>query len=189
MAEGGDGKKPVFGQRYLTEPDKVFQHNAWDHIQWEEDHKKQAEEKVLKNSMEKLSLQKQVELQDSASRNWDSFYSQHQNKFFKDRHWLFTEFPELLGNQGVLTSVFEVGCGAGNTVFPILQTSRSDVFVHCCDFSSTAVELVKNNPLFDSAHCSAFVHDIGSDKTLPIPPNSIDYVVLIFVLSALPPDR
>ena len=30
-----------------------------DHIQWEEDHKKQAEEKVLKNSMEKLSLQKQ----------------------------------------------------------------------------------------------------------------------------------
>lgn len=59
MAEGGDGKKPVFGQRYLTEPDKVFQHNAWDHIQWEEDHKKQAEEKVLKNSMEKLSLQKQ----------------------------------------------------------------------------------------------------------------------------------
>ena len=60
----------------------------------------------------------------SASANWDSFYAQHQNKFFKDRHWLFTEFPELLGNKDTPISVLEIGCGAGNTVFPILQRAR-----------------------------------------------------------------
>ena len=36
----------------------------------------------------------------------------------------------------------QVGCGAGNAVFPLIAT-YPDVFVHACDFSQRAVNLVK----------------------------------------------
>ncbi|KAL2295124.1 hypothetical protein Nmel_018277 [Mimus melanotis] len=201
----------------------------------------------------------------NAKKYWDDFYKIHENGFFKDRHWLFTEFPELapnrnssqngdsvhgysnteefsnegLGNCGnghcsletrtesqldLIKSlpgghteelaaekdtelsqsdgdypgsaasyrILEVGCGAGNTVFPILQTNNSDpgLFVYCCDFSTTAVDLVQNNAEYDTSRCFAFVHDLCNDQSpFPMPEESLDIVILIFVLSAILPEK
>lgn len=36
----------------------------------------------------------------------------------------------------------QVGCGAGNTIFPLIAT-YPNVFVHACDFSPRAVDLIK----------------------------------------------
>lgn len=95
-----------------------------------------------------------------AAKFWDAFYAKNQNNFFKDRHWLDVEFPEIFRDMqpGKRTTIMEVGCGAGNTVFPLLESRKTDdIFVYACDFSATAIDVVKSSPSYDTSRCEAFV--------------------------------
>ncbi|XP_006760708.1 PREDICTED: methyltransferase-like protein 8 isoform X2 [Myotis davidii] len=88
--------------------------------------------------------------------------------------------------------ILEVGCGAGNSVFPILNTLQNapESFLYCCDFASGAVELVKSHPTYRAAQCCAFVHDVCEDGLpYPFPDGILDVVLLVFVLSSIHPDR
>ncbi|XP_045726539.1 tRNA N(3)-methylcytidine methyltransferase METTL2A isoform X1 [Mirounga angustirostris] len=256
-------KRQQFGSRFLNDPARVFHHNAWDNVEWSEEQAAAAERKVRENSTQRVCQEKQVDYEVNAYKYWNEFYKIHENRFFKDRHWLFTEFPELapspdqndfndwlsenkrsevpegrskedgpglkieeqhmcssdsLGHktqmppvEGDVTQklsrleicadefpgssatyrILEVGCGVGNTVFPILQTNRDPgLFVYCCDFSSTAVELVQTDSAYDPCRCFAFVHDLcDEDTSYPVPGESLDIIILIFVLSAVVPDK
>ncbi|NXF83246.1 METL2 protein, partial [Sclerurus mexicanus] len=88
--------------------------------------------------------------------------------------------------------ILEVGCGAGNSVFPILKVlcTTPGTFLYCCDFASGAVELVKSHSSYNSAWCSAFVHDVCDDALpYPFPDEILDVILLVFVLSTIHPDR
>ncbi|XP_058247534.1 mRNA N(3)-methylcytidine methyltransferase METTL8 [Hemibagrus wyckioides] len=241
------GRPPApLGGRILTNPKDIFHHNMWDHVQWSPEEMEKARQKAEENSREQIPLEEQVRYDRDANKYWDRFYDMHQNKFFKNRQWLFTEFPELLP-QGCDTSrtpegqeasvpacpelrktlhsrtdsqqgdspfpshdvlretqqhnafpgqhasfrILEVGCGVGNSVFPIINTIRgSDAFLYCFDFSSRAIQLVREHPDYDPTVCHAFVHDICDDVAVfPFPQGSLDVIAVVFVLSSIHPER
>ncbi|XP_050196165.1 tRNA N(3)-methylcytidine methyltransferase METTL8, mitochondrial isoform X3 [Myiozetetes cayanensis] len=263
------------GSRILTDPSKVFEHNMWDHMQWSQEEEESAKKKAAENSLVKVEWEDQDKYEREASKYWNEFYKTHKNNFFKDRNWLFLEFPEILPEEkrqelrreerssehrkinstnrfshknemfdegekywkknygggstavqgyvynktqaetpsenpqgkncgeelGRLESfpgsdatyrILEVGCGAGNSVFPILEVlcNTPGTFLYCCDFASGAVELVKSHSSYNSAWCSAFVHDVCDDALpYPFPDEILDVILLVFVLSTIHPDR
>jgi len=204
MVDFIDQKRPQFGNRFLVNEDDVFEHNAWDDVQWDEAQENEAKKKVSANSEVKLSSEEVEKFEFNADKYWDKFYGIHSNRFFKDRHWLFTEFPELNFNNAEKPEadhettepttnkvLLEVGCGVGNTIFPILQYSKNlNVFVYGCDFSQHAVEILKENPEYDTNRSQAFVLDVTSENwEVPFEESSLDIVVLIFVLSAIQPNK
>ncbi|XP_027330710.1 uncharacterized protein LOC113846524 isoform X2 [Abrus precatorius] len=123
-----------------------------------------------------------------AKRYWDVFYKRHKDRFFKDRHYLDKEWGDYFSVRGRKV-ILEAGCGAGNTIFPVIA-SYPDAFVYACDFSPRAIELVKTHEDFKESHVSAFVFDLTADDLCKeILPSSIDIVTMIFMLSAVSPEK
>ncbi|XP_072086372.1 uncharacterized protein [Arachis hypogaea] len=74
--------------------------------------------------------------------------------------------------------ILEVGCGAENTIFPVIA-SYPDAFVYACDFSPRAIELVKTHEDFKESRVRAFVSDlIVDDLCKEILPSSVDIVTM-----------
>ncbi|KAM9344091.1 tRNA N(3)-cytidine methyltransferase METTL8, mitochondrial isoform 2-T4 [Pholidichthys leucotaenia] len=228
LKSSGGRPSASLGSRILTNPDDIFQHNMWDHVQWTEEDRENAFQKAKENSSVRLPLKEQDKFDTAASQYWDKFYETHQTKFFKDRrapgvdtesgHHQLTDplhhhrhtdafhFQECcqevaaekhetdnasFPGQLVSFRILEVGCGVGNSVFPILDNIReTDSFLYCCDFSPQAIQLVKGHPHYDDSVCHAFVHDICDEtSSFPFPPQSLDVILAVFVLSSIHPQR
>lgn len=153
----------------------------------------------------KIVLMQNVErYNDRPEHYWNQFYNKNNVNFFKNRKWLQQEFPilaEVTQADSPPTTILEVGAGAGNTAFPILQQNQNPgLKLVACDFSRKAVELIQNNPLYKTedlvGSIEASVWDVASlpdeetgNARLPagIAPGSADVVILVFVFSALEP--
>lgn len=146
----------------------------------------------LLNDKVMLSEFKQNKLENDAKKNWDLFYKRNKTNFFKDRHWTKREFEELTENASpneTKPSLLEVGCGVGNFIFPLIQEG-TDFFINACDFSPRAIEYLKENKLYNETTCHAFVCDITREElSNHIPLESVNIATMIFVLSAIHPDK
>lgn len=189
----------TFGQRYLTNDEEVFSHNAWDHVEWGEEQVNEALEKISKQYDAPVSEFDKKIYNAKPAKFWDIFYKNNRENFFKDRKWLQIEFPllyEVSSKEYTKpVKILEIGCGAGNTMFPVLrQNENPELEIVGVDFSKVAVDLVKQSTDFaeHSKNAGAYVWDLANEtETLPgnIEPHSVDIIVMIFVFSALAPSQ
>lgn len=125
-----------------------------------------------------------------AKKYWDVFYRKHKDKFFKDRHYFDKEWGHhFKTEEGETLAVLEVGCGAGNSIYPLVST-YPNIFVYACDFSPRAIDLVKAHKDFSLDRINPFVCDLTEQNLSDaLPSSSVDIVTMVFVLSAIAPEK
>ena len=83
----------------------------------------------------------------------------------------------------------DLGCGVGNAFFPLIEHfGMPPLRVQCCDFAKNAVKLVMENILYNADYISASTCDLVNEP-IPFPPQTAQFAVLIFVLSAISPEN
>ncbi|KAL8950112.1 MAG: hypothetical protein Q9222_003839, partial [Ikaeria aurantiellina] len=188
-----------FGSRFLLPDDDPYEFNAWDHVEPASDDLEKIEAKIMAQKSSPVSPFDAHRFNTTPAKWWNRFYAHNTSNFFKDRKWLFQEFP-------VLTSVtragagpkcvLEVGAGAGNTCFPVLRSNRNrELRVWACDFSSKAIDVIRTSEAYEEhrEHLRAEVWDLASPPPNNLPAGleegAVDVILMIFVFSALHPSQ
>ncbi|RKO98126.1 hypothetical protein CXG81DRAFT_13361 [Caulochytrium protostelioides] len=195
--------RPSFGSRRLVDKAAVWENNAWDHVTWEAEEEAAARAVVAQQAQAAVPAGRQAELEQTAADQWNAFYGRNGVNFFKDRQWLANEFPEIFDSDAapagqaasdaappiVTKRILEIGCGVGNTIFPILERNQDPgLHVYATDYSATAISLLKEHALYKPSRCTACVFDVTSPDIPPcLKPGSMDIIICIFVLSAISP--
>ncbi|KAG0645220.1 tRNA methyltransferase [Hyphodiscus hymeniophilus] len=184
-----------FGSRYLSDEANVFEFNAWDHVETDDTYKEYAELQYAKQREAPVSDFDKTRFNSDPAKWWNNFYKNNTANFFKDRKWLQQEFPilsRITSADSPPTILLEVGAGAGNTAFPILKHNQNpQLKIHACDFSKKAVEVIRQNELYDNGvNIQADVWDVAGEDLPPgLGDESVDVVVMIFIFSALSPSQ
>ncbi|KAI9458141.1 S-adenosyl-L-methionine-dependent methyltransferase [Lactarius psammicola] len=185
---------PPFGSRNSAD---VWSQNAWDHVPSPPDQHATIAASLARQRAAPVPHLDKHKYNAKPAKHWDNFYKTNASNFFKNRKWLHLEFPELVAAAELSAgprTVVEVGCGAGNAIFPLLEQNRNpELRIHAFDYSSHAIKLVQHNTLYTSPPCgtiTASVWDLSSVSPPPdLMPRSADILVLVFVLSALHPSE
>jgi len=190
--DSGDPAKPV---NVLDDPDQL-----WTEDDWNGDKEKEALGRIDKQGPDapKFWTNKYI---DKAPQYWKAFYNRNKDNFYKDRHYLHIVFPDLApapapeegerekADTRILPPLrlLEVGCGVGNAVFPLIEINPR-LHAHAFDCASSAVDLVHEHIASAALgdRLSASVCDLVREEA-PVPPGSMDFVLCMYVLSAIAP--
>jgi methyltransferase-like protein 6 len=140
--------------------------------------------KLIMKTLQEMNDFQKSKTRQQIKKSWDIFYKRNTTNFFKDRHWLMSEFIELQ-NLTEKKTVLEIGCGVGNLVLPLLELNLP-LEISCCDFSPVAIQLLQQK----STLVNSFVCDF-TFLTIPeeLVDKQFDFLTMIFMLSAIEFDK
>ena len=164
---------------------------------WDEERKAAALDMIEKQGQD-LAPFWQDKYKAEAAKFWHQFYKRNTDNFYKDRHYLHLEFPELLQKQDSSicaenrVQLLEVGCGVGNAVVPLLDINPN-LYVNAIDFARSAIEILRQHKAVTQfpGRLLANVCNVIAD-TLPLPSavfGQLDMVLCMFVISAISPEH
>jgi len=187
VVEGRGARKGV--SSVLDDPNLLWMEDDWD-----DERENEAIERIAKQGPDapEFWTNKYIE---KAPTYWKEFYKRNTTNFYKDRHYLHVVYPDLAPAQGsegqeaadTPLHLLEVGCGVGNAVFPLLEIN-SRLRVHAFDCASSAVDLVRQHIASIKAEerMDVSVCDLVRE-TPPVGLGSMDFVLCMYVLSAIAP--
>jgi len=140
----------------------------WEEDEWTAQDEEQAE-RLLQASREKCSLRHHATTNKEDEQAWNKFYSQHQTRFFNDRHYLHKAFPEEFcvpetetNNDGGSTNhrtLVEIGCGVGNLLLPLLEDNNNIDNTDDKEVSNKKSENIDKNSALASANNNMPIHE------------------------------
>ena len=148
---------------------------------------------VINNQKDVVSSKVYDAHEENARKFWDIFYKRNTTNFYKDRNYIDREFalPDLVrklkASKKRRLSLLEAGCGVGNTLFPIMEAFQKDVKMLGFDFSDNAIKFIKKDPRYKTEDIEVEVRDLVKDDLKEY--KGIDFVTLVFVLSAISPEN
>ncbi|EGR28080.1 methyltransferase like 6, putative, partial [Ichthyophthirius multifiliis] len=161
--------------------------------QWNDELEQKAKE-MISQDMNLLEEEQYQKIDKQNNIQWNKFYKHHKLGFFHNRHYLYKEFQELVAmnnpeNKENSFIMCELGCGVGDTIYPLMPQYPTIKKFYASDFSQKAIEWVKKAPSYDPEKIIATIQDLVND---PFPVEfypAADIVTLIFVLSAIAPEN
>lgn len=178
-----EGPAPFVGD-ILEQPDLLWTEDTWN------SEKEEMARQRIQQQGSNVSTYWKTHYEEQAGRYWHQFYQRNQDHFYKDRHYLHIVFPELASRPPAgedRLTLLEVGCGVGNAALPLLDVNP-DLHITAVDFAKSAVQILQRHlksGCVPAAHrMVAEVNNIAEDDA-PVPLNSMNLVLCMFVLSAM----
>ncbi|KAL6727773.1 hypothetical protein Aduo_009621 [Ancylostoma duodenale] len=133
---------------------------------------------------------KQNKLEAEAQKNWDRFYNRNRDNFFKDRNWSGQDLQDLCRDMDLTVPLtfLEAGCGVGNMLFP-MKSAFPNLRLQGLDFSPRAVQMCSERAKELGVELESSQVDLSVPSSESTFSEQADLATLIFVLSAIHPDK